>query len=177
MSSRISILFTIAAIGCGYLFGGVQTYRLAAERQAHAATKAAHAEQIAALERAAHEAEVAARSEEQRRTRALQGIINDTEQKLSIARDDAAAAADAGQRLRAQLAAVTASCRRGARHTAASPAGAPAIATHDLLADVQRRMGEATDGIARYADAAHAAGAACERSYRALAPDAPALDR
>lgn len=177
MNNRVAVLFTIAVIFSGYLFGGVQTYRLAAERQAHSATRAAHAEQMAALERAAHEAEVAARSEEQRRARALQGVINDTEQKLAIARDDAVAAADAGQRLRTQLATVTASCSRGARHTASAKAGAPAVATHDLLSDVQRRLGEATDGIARYADQAHAAGAACERSYRALTPNQPALDR
>lgn len=177
MNNRVAVLFTIAAIFSGYLFGGVQTYRLAAERQAHAVTRAAHAEQMAALERAAHEAEVAARSEEQRRARALQGIINDTEQKLAIARDDAAAAADAGQRLRAQLATITASCRRSARHTPSASAGAPAVATDDLLADMQRRLGEATDRIARFADEAHAAGAACERSYRALTANQPALDR
>lgn len=168
----LGVLLALATLALG-----VQTFRLSVEQRNHAQARAEHLRDRVEWERMARESVAAARSEEQRRARALQGIINDTEQKLAIARDDAAAAADAGQRLRAQLAAVTAGCRRSSTHPATATAGAPAVATSDLLADVQRRLGEATDRIARYADEAHGAGSACERSYRALTPNQPALDR
>ena len=87
---------------------------------------------------------------------------------LERARADAAAAADAGQRLRDRIAAITATCGRAASDPGPASGSAPAVATADLLADVQRRLGEAAQGIAAHADAARAAGLACERSYDAL---------
>lgn len=167
----------LVALAAALLLVGLQSYRLADEKRDHARSRATHAEQLAALERASKEAEQSARAEEQRRAEALQGVIHETEKQLERARADAGAAADAGQRLRAQLASITVSCRRGSGHSGASGAGAPADATSDLLADVQRRLDEATDTIARHADAARTAGAACERSYRALTADPAALDR
>lgn len=164
------------ALAASLALAGLQTWRLSAEEADHDATKLAHAEQIASLQRAAIEAHLAARAEEKRRAEALQGVIDETEQKLAQARSDAGAAADAGQRLRAQLAAITASCRGAAGSSGVAGAGAPAEATSDLLADVQRRLDEAADGIARHADEARAAGQACERSYRALTAG-PALER
>lgn len=164
------------ALAAALAFAGLQTWRLSAEEADHDATKLAHAEQIAQLQRKAIEAQVSARAEEQRRAEALQGVIHETEQQLERARSDAGAAADAGQRLRAQLAAITASCRGAAGHSGVAGAGAPAVSTADLLADVQRRLAEAEDATARYADEARAAGQACERSYRALTAG-PALER
>jgi hypothetical protein len=155
----------------------LQTYQLADERRAHAGTKATHAEQLAALERSSREAEQSARTEEQRRTAEVQKVADDASWALDRARADAVAAADAGQRLRAQLATLTSSCRVAAGHPGSAGAGAPAEATGDMLADVQRRLGEATETIARHADEARAAGTACERSYRALTADPAALDR
>lgn len=158
-------------------FGAAQSFRLANERTAHAATKEQHALQLAEQERAGRKAEQQAREEEQRRAAALQGVIDETEQRLARALADADAAAGAGQRLRAQIAVITSSCRGASGHSGAAGSGQPADATGDLLADVQRRLDEAADGIARFADQAHAAGAACERSYQALTAGKPALDR
>ena len=170
----IAVALIVAVLS---LFCSVQTARLAGERAAHSATKARHAEQMAALERAGREAEQSARAEERRRADALQGVIDETEQKLAAARADADAAADVGRRLRAQIAALAGRCRAPSGGTAFAGAGAPADPTGDLLADVQRRLDEATDGIARFADQSHAAGLACQRSYRALTADAAPLDR
>lgn len=170
--TRILSIALAAAISVAAL----QTWRLATEQRDHAGTMAAHAEKIASLERAGREAVELARVEEQRRAEALQGIINETERNLAQARADAASAADAGQRLRTQLAAFTAGCRGSARHSGSASTGATADSTGDLLADVQRRLDAAADGIARHADEARAAGAACERSYRALTAKS-ALDR
>lgn len=119
------------------------------------------AEAVARQKEAANRAETARRYEQQHEA------INAAYEELEVARRDAAAAAATGQRLRAQIASLTASCRAAsdpgtaATGTAASPAG-------DLLERVQSRLGEATEAIARYADEARTAGLACERSYDAL---------
>jgi len=171
----------IAAMGAGALAkiagaaalvlmvaAGVQTYRLASEQRDHAETRRAHAETIGKLERAARVAVEAARTEETRRYAALQEIARETEQSLDLARADAAAAATAGERLRQRVAEVTAACRRPAGDPGSTDAGPAADTTARVLADVQRRLDEATDRIARQADEARAAGLACERAYGAL---------
>ena len=147
---------------------GLQTYRLASEQAAHADTRAQHAEHIADLERDAREAVLAARTEERRRTEEVQKAADEAHQALERARADAAAAADAGQRLRDRIAAITATCGRATSDPGPASGSAPAVATADLLARVQQRLDESADAIAAHADAARAAGLACERSYDAL---------
>ena len=156
------------ALAAALWIAGLQTYRLAREQAAHADTRAQHAEHIADMERVAREAVEAARAEEQRRTAEVQKAADEAHKSLARARADAVAATDAGQRLRERIAAITASCGRAASDPATAGSSSPASATADLLADVQRRLDEATDGIARFADQAHAAGAACQRSYDSL---------
>ena len=157
-----------AALAAALLLAGWQTYRLERERTAHAKAVAAHALQIGSLEAAAREAEAAARTEEQRRTAEVQKAADEAHQAMDRARADAAAAADAGNRLRQHIATLTTACRGGPGHATAASAGPPARATADLLADVQRRLDEATDGIAQFADSAHTAGRACQQSYSAV---------
>lgn len=151
-------------------FAGLQWVRLADERAAHANSKTEHAEQRTQWERETRIAVEAARAKEQRRNEALQGVIDEAEKNLSQARADADAAGDAGERLRKRLAELTGACRVGAGDTAVADPGPAAKATGDLLSDVQRRLDEATDGIARFADQAHAAGKACEAGYGVLKP-------
>ena len=166
MTIRALVLALIALS----MFAAVQSFRLAAEQRQHALTRAAHAERLAELERAAREAQQRARDEEQRRAKALEGVIHEAESKLARARADAVAAATAGERLRERIAALTGACRASAGHPAAADSGAPADATADLLALVQRRLDEAADRIARHADESRAAGLACQHSYGALTP-------
>lgn len=147
----------------------MQTVRLADERTSHQTTKTNYANLVASAERKTREAVEAARAEEQRRTTAVQEIANETQAKLDAAIADADAAADAGQRLReriAQLTAAGASC--AASRPGAAGTGKATAATYDLLADVQRRIDEAQNAIARFADRSHAAGTACQQSYDAL---------
>lgn len=117
-----------------------------------------------AVDRAAQEK--ANRDVETRRFTEIQEIANDATKKLAVARADADAASAAGARLRAKVRDLALSL------AALSPSSAgdseAASATVDLLANVQQRLDEAADGIARYADEASAAGRACERSYDAL---------
>lgn len=149
---------------------GLQTYRLAVEQGAHARTQRDHAQQLGALERAAGDAATAALAEGTRRFTALWEILNETQADRDRARADAAGAADAGVSLRRRIAALTAGCRAATGDSAPADGSPPADATADLLADVQRRLDEAADGIARHADESHIAGRACERAYDALKP-------
>ena len=147
---------------------GVQTYRLALEQGAHARTQRDHARQLSALERTAGEAVAAARTEEGRRFAALWETLNETKAALDRAQADAAGAVDAGVSLRRRIAALTAGCRASASDPAPAGSGPSADTPADLLADVQRRLDAAADGIAQHADAARIAGRTCERAYDAL---------
>ena len=147
---------------------GVQTLRLSWEQTAHAQTREDHTEIIAGLANAARIAVEAARTEEQRRVVALQGVVDEAERDLAVARADAAAATDAGTRLRQRVAELTAACRRAPGDPAPPDTGPTTDPTAALLADVQRRLDEASDTIARFADESRAAGLACERGYDAL---------
>ena len=148
---------------------GVQTVRLSDEQRDHAETREQHAADLAQREHDAREAVQAAREEEQRRTAAVQEIADETQVQLDQARDDAVAARDAGERLRQRVAQLTAALGRGgAGNTATAGAGTSAEKTADLLNDVQRRLDEAADAIAGFADSSYAAGRACERSYQSL---------
>lgn len=102
-----------------------------------------------------------------RRYKTHQEIVNEKNAEAEAARRDAAAAADAGQRLRGQINRLRAACIP-AGNPGAVPGGAATGAAGDVLADVQRRLDQAADGIAAFADAAAAAGRACERSYDTL---------
>lgn len=110
-------------------------------------------------------------SETQRRLSAQQEIMNETTAQLNRARADADAARNAGDRLRAQLAAYVASADRGtSSNSTARPPGPPASTPVDLLADMFRSSDEAAGIMAAALDAARAAGLACERQYDALTP-------
>lgn len=152
---------------------GLQTYRLVLEQSAHARTQRDHAQQLGAMERVAGEAVAAARTEEARRFAALWETLNETQAALDRAQSDAAAASDAGVSLRRRIAALTAGCRAPASDPTPAGGSPPADASADLLADVQRRLDEAADGIAQHADVARIAGQGCERAYDALTQARP----
>lgn len=148
---------------------GLQTLRLASERTAHANTRAAHFAALQDMERTAREATSAARIESERRLYQTLEIAHETENRLARARADAAASAAVGHRLRQQITALTATCGGGGtRDSGSSTTGEAADATSDLLADVQRRLDDASDRIAAFADQAHIAGLACERIHNGL---------
>lgn len=107
--------------------------------------------------------------ETNRRLVAQKEIAENAVQERDAARNDADAAADAGERLRKQIANLTVSlAASGARTPAAGEATGQAA---DLLDGVFQRLTEAENGIARYADEASIAGKACEASYGALLLD------
>lgn len=154
-----------AVLAGSVAIGGLQTLRLSEERQAHAKTREDHAQTLKDFEREARRATEAARTEEKRRTVAVQKVADEAYQSYARARADAAAAVDAGQRLRHRIATLAAARCGGPSDPASAGGGAPADATAGMLADVQRRLDQAAERTARFADDAHTAGLACQRIH------------
>jgi hypothetical protein len=166
---RWVLLLALAAAG---IFAGAQTIRLSSEQDDHATTKAEHAAQLQVLAENAREAEKKAREEEQRRTAEVQKAADEAEQARLAAQADAAAARDVGQRLRAQLAALTAN-HRGATGNPNAPRPGPGdkdSGALDLLAEMLARHTAELVEVGEYADRLRVAGQACERAYDALTP-------
>lgn len=138
------------ALALALLAAGAQTWRLHALQRDVARAELERAE-------AAREAERLAR-------RSMETIADETDRTLARARADAAAARSAADGLRVAAASAGAACRD------AGPAapGAPASAAGLVLADVLGRAAERAAELAAAADAAHAAGSACERAYGAV---------
>lgn len=165
------LLHIVAGVAVAFaLLAGVQTMRLSGERAAHAETKAEHNLMVAAAEKLRADAVAVVREEEARRYDELRGIANETAQALIRARADGDAAVGVALRLRDRIAALMSAASRCAADSAATDGGEAARATDDLLADVQRRLDEASSVLARHADDARIAGLGCERSYEALTP-------
>lgn len=171
------MIWASVVVALGVLLG-LQTMRLSDEQRAHANTREQHATELAKKEREAREAVVSARAEEQRRTKAAQEIADEAQAQLDQARNDADVARTAGERLRQRVSALTTALGRGAcKDPAAASAGPSAQAAVDLLANVQRRLDDAQDRIAGFADQAYAAGSACERAHDALTAPGSRLKR
>lgn len=116
---------------------------------------------------AARQAEARARSEEQRRQVAVEGIRRDAQEQIAAVAADAAAADDAAGRLRARVAELS---RRPASCAGAADGGEAADAARLVLADVLSRVDAAAGELAAYADRSRIAGAACEAAYDSLSP-------
>ncbi len=150
------------------LTAGVERTRAASARADAATARKDLAELRATAAESGRLAERAARNTEQTWRARVDGVIHDGQQQIAAARADAATAAAGERRLRDQLAAYRAAVR--AATTASSPAGGgpPAEAALDLLADLLSGSGTALRELGQFADAAHAAGAICERYDGAL---------
>lgn len=138
-------------------WGGWQRHRATAAAQDLAAVQLQAAQQ--------REAALAAAVIEQARVAAEQGAIADeTRRRLERARANAGRARTAADRLRG----AAASAAAGAAAAAAAGDCAPAVAAAGVHADVLGRAVERARILAEHADAAGAAGEACQRAYDAL---------
>lgn len=144
-----------AALAGGTVAWNVQAWRMSSEISE---LRASHATALAT-------AVQAERDKQSRHAVALEKEVQDAAKREEAAAADADSARDAGERLRKQLALARASACRA---PALAPGGAPTQTPDSVLADVQLRLDQAADGIAKFADAAHNAGTACERSADAV---------
>ena len=119
----------------------------------------------AANAEAARVALAQARSEEQRRQTAIEGIRRDAQEQIAAVAADAAAADDAASRLRARVAQLS---RRPASCAGTADGGDTAEPARDLLAVMLSRIDEAAGGVAEFADRSRAAGLTCQVSYDAV---------
>ena len=150
------ILIPVATFAAGLILAGtVQGWRYG-ERIA---------EINAAQTQAVADAVTTAREEEQRRTKTLEVIADDTRNKLDAAQADAVASRTAAAGLRQQLA----DYRKRAR---CSPPAAGGGATAEdplyLLSVVLTRADDRAGELAEFADRAHIAGRTCEAAYDSL---------
>lgn len=108
----------------------------------------------------------AARTEERRRTHAVEKQRNDAQKMAAAAAGDAARArAERRGLLERADALASAAAGRDPTLTDGSPAGADAV---DLLAYMLGRVSERAGALAEIADRARVAGLTCERAYEAL---------
>lgn len=148
-------------------FGGFSFYRGAAfeqhRRDAQDAIRdaAAMKTQVAAV--------TAARTEEHRKTEAVQGVANEIRKQLDVAAAAAPATRAAGERLRDQLAAAC-PANRASTQPATADGSKTADTARSVLADVQGRLAEAENRTIEFADQSRIAGLGCERIYEALTP-------
>ena len=165
------------AIAGALLAGGVQQARVSSAKAELAQVRADHAKLVAdaALAKAsAHARALEIERELTAREQALQATIDKQDQDARHAQAqhaaDRAAATAAADRLREQLATITRAASAGARVASTDAAAiarerAAADVTTRVLADVLASLDARAGALAGFADAAHTAGASCERAY------------
>lgn len=163
------ILLVLAVAGAGWwAHGRWHAAELAELRAEVAQAKAAHAVNRATWAEGARQASEAFRAEETRRAAAHQEIVDAATTAQARALRDAAAARVAAGGLRdAARAAAARSCVTAGNPAAAS-GGTPAEPASLVLPYVLSSAADRAVELAAAADAAHAAGSACELAYGAL---------
>ena len=130
----------------------------------------AYGKQIAdmrtAQAQATEKAQAQARTEEQRRQLAIEGIRQDAQTHIAQAATDAAAADLAADGLRVELARIK---RRAASCPGAAAGGEAGPDATTVLADLLEEVERAGRAMAREADRRGIAGGVCERAYDSLA--------
>ena len=155
--------------------------RLAEAKTENARLSAAYAQAEANARQQALEHERAIAAKEQTLTATLETNAKETRRVQATLTADRDRARAAERRLREQLATITSRYRTlDATGADSTPAGkqSPAGDAIGVLADVLGRADRRAGVLAAFADAAHAAGAACERDYdaaRAALMSVPAL--
>jgi hypothetical protein len=160
-------------LGAGLLvvsiFAGITYAQKLVAQKERAEAIAARAQDRQEHERMARIANDNYRAEEERRRKAYQEKLDETNHQLDVARADAVAAAGAGSRLRDRVKQLAAACRGpAAGDSAVAAAGQAASSPGDLLAFVSGRIDEAAGVLAETAQQARVRGGACEAIHDSL---------
>lgn len=135
------------------------------ERTAHQVTMERYAEFRATTEAVGKASLANEKAVEARWGEKLKEATQDAETREKAATVAAGDLRAASASLRLQLAAARASSCPSSTGAAAANPGTPADPAPDLHANLQRRLDEAVQGVAGFADAAHNAGLTCERAW------------
>lgn len=149
----------------GVLLVGAQQIRISIAKADASNVRSELAEYRAEVSEAGRLAEAQARSEEQRRQAAIEGIRKDAQSKITQANADAASADSSSKRLREQLAKFASTA---ASYTGTSDRGKAISDPVGLLSGVLIDMESTGRAIAEEADRRRLAGEACEAAYDAL---------
>lgn len=143
---------------------GIQTIRLANEKQAHAETIAQNEKEWSIQYKTSSDAAIDSLNRYNVQNNAIQKVANDAKSESEKAKSDLDASRAVGQRLRDRIKELSASsCET--ENTITASGSETTTKTANMLNDMQRRLDEATDTIAKYADEAGIAGEACEKAY------------
>jgi hypothetical protein len=133
--------------------------------------QATHAQERKQFSDAARLAEAKARATEQRRVTDLEAIQNEANKRTAALQADVVSARAAADSLRKHVARIAAARGGPASDSAASASSQTTAETGSLLSDVFVESIDRVVELAAYADAARAAGLACEQAYEAVRGD------
>ncbi len=156
------------AVAALLVFVGLQTVRLAGEEKDHAKSIASFAAARALAADATRRAEAAQRTEETRRQKEKDDVVQKAKSQIAAATADAGRADRAAVSLRDRVAQLEQSARRACANPAAGPGSTPTDPAIFMLADLFSRADEEAGRLAKYADSARIAGEACQRQYETL---------
>ena len=168
MTIALTAWIAAGAVAAAVAVAGVQTVRLAGEKQDFAEARAAWADTRAEASKMHAKAESVQREEENRRQLEKENAIIEAKSKLAVMASDLVRADRAAASLRdAASAAAKRACEAGGG-PAPGPGGTPAQDPAGVLADVLASINERAGVLAKIAGERGIAGAACERSYDSL---------
>lgn len=166
-SRSVSIVAWCIAVGALALVCVGKDAVIAGARADLAEQAAQHAHVLAAINARAAAASEEYRAREADMAEKIEKVTQDAQATKKAQRADLDAAHAAAGRLRADLDRYRASAHAAA-HSGTAAGGATAGDAIGVLADVLARADARAGELARFADAAHAAGVACERAYDAV---------
>lgn len=166
----ISVTTWVAAGAIALALGaaGVQTVRLAGEKQDFADARAEWADTRAESSRIRAKAESVEREKENRFQQEKDNAILEANAKHDRVAADLVRAKRAAASLRDETASTVERAREACKGAELGAGGPPAEDPIGMLADVLGRLDRRAGVLAEYADAARIAGQACERSYDSL---------
>lgn len=165
---ELGVIASVIALAAGAY--GLQHHQVMTLKAQLAAEKQGRDQDRARYSAAAASASMSNQAETARRINDQGEIANESQRFTTRATADRAVRLSAADGLRSATAAIAARCSAAPGDPAASAVGPAASAPGDLLAYVQRRMGQAAAGVVDYADQLRPAAEQCAGDYDALTP-------
>ncbi|AMM23153.1 DUF2514 family protein [Variovorax sp. PAMC 28711] len=168
MSPKVWVALVIAFL---LAMVGAQQVRVSNAKAAQSRTAAEFSAYQATQAESARLAERSRRDTEQRWAATVEGVSNEGQQKIDVARADAERAGAAEQRVQQRVAAFLSAIRRAAEDSGVATTGATASARSDpldLLSYLFARADSTAGELAEALDRSRISGQTCEKAYDSL---------